>query len=514
MTTNYLMTRLRACRLGFGLVVATATLPLCAQQPVGGDSIFKTDLTGDGSWDGLTVIGPQLTWFRVSPVDHTATLSLPFTSAGGISHVSGGKLLICGWDDATSKGVLLRVSASMQAGQPILSLTEQYDLGVAIRPGDVQYSQHEGALVILDSQNGNFHMAPWVPGGAIVAPQASIAFPLDLRRPVSLRQAIQPGEIAGSVYADSFPLAVRAGVSMRYRPHKVAGVWNLETTDLIPTNSTPTSSGWAVKDRWRQSDDGIISLQTVGGGTFLVNDVVTGFPVMAGVLPAAPGWYQNTVPTGAFVPGRSYVVTGSGQRDSRIIWPTYRRGQPTSEAGLALGYGKLHPSQMADGNQDFAISGRLTWTGPATMTPAYVPYYLWVRIGLPGPLTTHSVGGAIVIKNPDLTYVGEDPVHVLAEPGFLPIRQKLPLPSGYAGAPILFQWLALTDQGDIIVSDVFGSRIRALTEGAFANSGSSPTPPSPSTLLARRVQARSWLRSQRCGTERALCASLIEKLGQ
>lgn len=490
--------------------ILAASLP--AQRLHGGGSLAYQAIPGAGSSNMVTLLGNTLSWYHSGPPSATANAVMPMVVAGGVLNAGGGEFIASGWDG--SAGILVRLSLHMESGSPQVTILETLPTGT-FDPESIEYSPLESGLIALDRAQSSFLFVSWTPGGTFGATEPIGSLPADIKRPVSLRAAFAPHETPGAVYADSWSALRRVGVTWRYRPYRIGASWFIESTDMSPI-TTPTSTGWAVRHYERQSNEGVLGVRAVGGGAFSVIRVGDRMPVMGGTIPAADAWHDMPIPSGSFEPGQAYKVVGAGQPDGKVFWPSFRLGQPnTDTTPLSLDYGKLDPAAMRDGNLAFAVSGRLLWASPETQSQKAIPYYLWAKIGTPGAGTVATLpGGEVVISDPDVTFVGRRPSIIFGSPGYRPIRQKVDLGSGFAGTSILFQWLAITDDDQVIISDVFGSTIRPPGASLSSNSQSSPaTQQSSASSLTTGANAAALLRGQRTAAGQDAYQSLRHKLG-
>jgi len=116
------------------------------------------------------------------------------------------------------------------------------------------------------------------------------------------------------------------------------------------------------------------------------------------------------------------------------------------------------------------------------------------------------------MDNPLATFTIQPAVHILGQPGFLPTMQPLPIDNnaGFVGVPILFQWIAITPEGNLVASDIFGYKIGSPPTQAVATlSGPAAMPQATEEKL---VAARKWLRKQRQPGAHTVGASMLQHL--
>lgn len=461
----------------------------------------------------LCVRGNSLSWTSESGVDEIG-FALPFTRAGQATHIGNNNYVVSGWDDqGDGRGVLLRIELRVPSGIPQITVVETLDLGEEIRPSGVSCSAIESALIVLDRSAGKFHYMPWVPWQPFGQLSPALTFTVQAGSPWEIRQGLGglTGESTDTVYA--FSDEALANIVKRHRLYRASpiSVWQLETIDLHSSfgGSSEFSTGWHIRGHDTQSSEGTLSVAAWGGGSFSVVRQSDQVVVLTGVCGAGPGYTDFTLPTGTLSVGEEYRVSGGGQIASRSFFPTYRRGALLPFDELRFQKWRLEQDRLTVGAQAFKVWGRLEWLGQSDFTAAAIPYFLWVTVGEPGPgVTADLPDGRSIITNPALLFTGEEPIRVARIPGYLPVRQAVDIPDWpeLEGLPILFQWLAITPQGNIIVSDVYGAKIKAapggasmlMSSGAGGGSGSVSSGAGmrgSAQVLTPIARCRNWLES-------------------
>jgi hypothetical protein len=346
-------------------------------------------------------------------------------------------------------------------------------------------------------------MATWS-GSALPSAFASIYTfirpydpPLRIRLPVAQEQ---PG-----YFLELFDTGVHGtdGGARRLRLYESnPGVWSVEDLSLEQGN-TPTSTGIEIRCPFAVPEEGQADLRSTTTLVYFIYDHALQQIHLAGVLSILAQW--ESVPINGLVAGNLYTLVDLNGLASKPFSASFRLGAATTSGGYVMDRGYLDPVTMVAGNSNFTVAGTVRWNDLSAPAPtADASMWILAAVAEPTPQAVTTLPtGQVVLANPDTSlqyHISLPPNASLGLQGTM----TLPLPSYVAGVPILFQWVSLLGDGSAVVSDVFGSRVRAMPGSqASASSNSSLQVEGgsvPQQAGSAMTGARRWLNGLPCAT--------------
>lgn len=435
----------------------------------------------------FTAIGSELRW---GAAGQYVVSSIPVQEVGcaAMTQLPSGEVVIAGQHGAM--GRLLRLQ--ILPGQSQASVVQQLDVG-AIDPEGLVYHPTHG-LLLLDNTNGLLFGVP-LSQGALATPSLLCDFSATpVYRPWRLHIGDDASiETVGAVYGMSL-IGDEVHGELRYLfspPATAGGLWQWTLASFVASGFA--GNGWGVIDANLQGVDGSLAVTNFGGGAFQLVRVSDGVAVFGGTVPAN-GIGVLQLPTGALQAGESYRVEGGGHPNSKVFWPSFRRGANLMVDDVSLPKVALDNENFEVG-KELRIEGALKWSGQVETSVVPIAYFLWATIGEPAPgVTTDLPDGRSFITQPLVMWTGDKPA-VIPKRVTRTLDYVLPIDANddLVDTPLLFQWIAVSPSGTLVLSDVFGSTIRKGSAQAAAQVGPvSGGQLSPAVLLSRR---RSWLRS-------------------
>ncbi|MBK8099329.1 MAG: hypothetical protein IPK26_19645 [Planctomycetes bacterium] len=481
------------------LTLATAA---AAQRPRSSGA-FAVQYSLGATWGEVTHFAKtpdsvrQMTWFPYVTAVPSAQFAMPFDLPGSCEYLGNGQFLASGKETTNGNGYLVRFSI---ASTPTLQLTIEESVAIpGYDPLDIHYDV-SGRIFLYDVWARSVRMAPWLVGAALPTQFGVIA---DLSG-----VGWTPWTI-GSHFPDETPgIYLRAVEGAALDPdHRVrlfqdgSGNWQVENLVVV---RQPISTGWSVREPIRVPHEGTIELANGGGGAFSIKNLETLAIVLQGSIPPATGWHPVSVPPGAFQVGASYFVeaVGASAPSSKPFEPTFRFGSPTMQDSYQMKEGWYRPATMTVGNSGFTVFTDLIWASGGAAPAGDVYGYLWAAAEEPSSTSVTTLPtGETVLAHPQAMFTSE--LHAAPDETFgLPLYMQVPVPNheNLVGQAILWQWFGVTPTNKIVVSDVFGSRIKGTASAARSSNGGGSQPQSggtgpqtPEQRAAREEAARRWL---------------------
>ncbi len=178
-------------------------------------------------------------------------------------------------------------------------------------------------------------------------------------------------------------------------------------------------------------------------------------------------WQYQTVTVPAVfndVPGNLFVLVGDGPTDLEIR-PTVRFGLAVNTSKLGLTFADPQAEDCVVGNVNYNVTGEIEFeSSPAAASNVTCYLAIGVR-NADGTDPVDSVGNSAVL-NPVATqgFLRD----VMAKRESVPIAYQMPVPADpeLEGGVLLYQWIALDQEGQVGWSEVFGTAIQAAPAAA------------------------------------------------
>ena len=425
---------------------------------------------------------------------------MPFDMPGEAVYVGSQLALVSGLKLATGDSHLCLIAVD-----PVAPYTMTIVHSVVVPSfdaGDIAFNPADSRVFVYDWRQKDLRFVDWTVGSVLPSFNATADLTGISHLPSELDLGRLAGESTSGVYLrwESLKWGPRSSPNnwtptKRAHISETAGVWS---ATILPASTVQVAAGgWTVESPRSASYLGPLKVGGVTGSFDLRSS--DGTSIQSGLSSSALAWTTLTL-TQAMQPGESYYVDGGTATASQPIWPTYRAGSPVAQGGYVFRPGYLSPRLMQVGQPKFTIWAEVEYAG-ATVSSQRMLTFMWAKIGEPGPTTVETLPtGETVIKNPDATF-GLDTEDTAIHPVLRHSIHNRSLPiapdPNLEGTPIIFQFIAATPAGNLIASDVFGSKIIAAPSSSAALGGGGSTSsqaaqgPSAGTLLG----AKQWIRA-------------------
>jgi hypothetical protein len=401
-----------------------------------------------------TVDPPPVTLkWHLSPTGTIATLELPGLRPGDLTRVGTRRFVLVG---GTAVGDGIITVLELRHSGPEIAV-----LGSVAAPGTdlthVTYNDRELRLYVYDFAGHELRSAPWDPDQPLpvwsqfelVADASTLNYGDE-----ALFQILGPAidQSIGATFCYQ-------GTWSRRWIRKENGVWVQSFLGWADTD--PQAFGWAVGDALFASVD---QLRVFGAAPAAIELVDAETGAVVGMFDYLVGRTWQTLDTSVLglVPGRGYRIRGGEQTESALILPLFRRGTTTEAGTLRIGRGILAPDRAQVGAVEFGPGCSLQLLTPPT-APSVVQGGLWLAVHFDGPLPIVDVDGngtSVALLQPDGAVALSVPFDTDRTEGGLGYPVAIPGEDALVGALLLFQFVALSPDGQVVVSDVFGTRIR------------------------------------------------------
>lgn len=480
--------------------VLCATVPAVAQGLPSGAAKFKSVTTyhfpedsGPGCHGVIAAdanaLGPVLEWTDTQFAGGTLTmprttylLDTGFTYAWSAKLIEEDLVLVSGGVESTQTAAAHGAVALVRfnRAQEVLELVSTVSTG-AFMPVDVTWEPTNGIMFGLSPVNGGVFVTPWSgPQQALPTAWAHVADSFAN----SMRQGFValPAAVGIGVEFPALPFRTLTGAPEPERAWFDGAAWQVE----MSTGGTPVDVFYGLPN---SQPSVVIELPTpIGhsstipvatsvsgsaGSVDLVNvstsSVVTSLSWPAGhnaVLQPPQAWWDE--------PGYMYRLEGVGFHPSQTFRPLIRYGQPTTQVGnMMMTHGHIPAALLHLDSPEFGVA--VTLSRPdSEVGPRVVTAGLNVAFRYPSDTEDPLVAGSDPVL---LDGVAGFSQTVRFPPDLYEVQAHFdfPIPSNASldGVVVLFQVLVAdadeTGQlSDLVVSDVFGSKIRAVIPGSAA----------------------------------------------